>query len=140
MADWVYTPLCGLNLLFPLIFYSMYTDIPPLPLIALQLGLASDLFKGGDSGAQWKTSLLFGLLSGLTMLIRPTTIIVVIAFWMVLSLKGSGRSLVKSFALTLYQLDLVYGALGTAVKHQTAVPILEGKVWPRVLSCLLTWA
>ena len=58
-------------------FYSMYTDIPPLPLIALQLGLALDLLKGGDSGAQWKTSLWFGLLSGLTMLIRPTTIIVV---------------------------------------------------------------
>ena len=105
----------------------MYTDIPPLPLIALQLGLALDLLKGGDSGAQWKTSLWLGLLSGLTMLIRPTTIIVVMAFWMVLFFKGQWKVFGKVFALTLLSTGLVFGALNTAVKHQTAVPILKGE-------------
>ena len=33
----------------------------------------------------------------------------------------------KVFALTLLSTGLVYGALNTAVKHQTAVPILEGE-------------
>ena len=126
VADWVYTLYVALICYSPY-FYSMYTDIPPLPLIALQLGLALDLLKGGDSGAQWKTSLLFGLLSGLTMLIRPTTIIVVIAFWMVLFFKGQWKVFGKVFALTLLSTGLVYGALNTAVKHQTAVPILEGE-------------
>ena len=126
VADWVYTLYVALICYSPY-FYSMYTDIPPLPLIALQLGLALDLLKRGDSGAQWKTSLLFGLLSGLTMLIRPTTIIVVIAFWMVLFFKGQWKVFGKVFALTLLSTGLVYGALNTAVKHKTAVPILEGE-------------
>ncbi len=126
VADWVYTLYVVLICYSPY-FYSMYTDIPPLPLIALQLGLALDLLKGGDSGAQWKTSLWLGLLSGLTMLIRPTTIIVVMAFWMVLFFKGQWKVFRKVFALTLLSTGLVFGALNTAVKHQTAVPILKGE-------------
>lgn len=126
VADWVYTLYVVLICYSPY-FYSMYTDIPPLPLIALQLGLALDLLKGGDSGAQWKTSLWLGLLSGLTMLIRPTTIIVVMAFWMVLFFKGQWNVFGKVFALTLLSTGLVFGALNTAVKHQTAVPILKGE-------------
>lgn len=126
VADWVYTLYVVLICYSPY-FYSMYTDIPPLPLIALQLGLALDLLKGGDSGAQWKTSLWLGLLSGLTMLIRPTTIIVVMAFWMVLFFKGQWKVFGKVFALTLLSTGLVFGALNTAVKHQTAVPILKGE-------------
>jgi len=126
VADWVYTLYVVLICYSPY-FYSMYTDIPPLPLIALQLGLALDLLKGSESGAQWKTSLWLGLLSGLTMLIRPTTIIVVIAFWMVLFFKGQWKVFGKVFALTLLSTGLVFGALNTAVKHQTAVPILKGE-------------
>ena len=126
VADWVYTLYVVLICYSPY-FYSMYTDIPPLPLIALQLGLALDLLKGSESGAQWKTSLWLGLLSGLTMLIRPTTIIVVIAFWMVLFFKGHWKVFGKIFALTLLSTGLVFGALNTAVKHQTAIPILKGE-------------
>ena len=126
VADWVYTLYVVLICYSPY-FYSMYTDIPPLPLIALQLGLALDLLKESDSGAQWKTSLWLGLLSGLTMLIRPTTIIVVMAFWMVLFFKGQWKFFGKVFALTLLSTGLVFGALNTAVKHQTAVPILKGE-------------
>ena len=126
VADWVYTLYVVLICYSPY-FYSMYTDIPPLPLIALQLGLALDLLKGSESGAQWKTSLWLGLLSGLTMLIRPTTIIVVMAFWMVLFFKGRWKVFGKVFALTLLSTGLVFGALNTAVKHQTAVPILKGE-------------
>ena len=126
VADWVYTLYVVLICYSPY-FYSMYTDIPPLPLIALQLGLALDLLKGSESGAQWKTSLWLGLLSGLTMLIRPTTIIVVMAFWMVLFFKGQWKVFRKVFALTLLSTGLVFGALNTAVKHQTVVPILKGE-------------
>ena len=126
VADWVYTLYVVLICYSPY-FYSMYTDIPPLPLIALQLGLALDLLKGSESGAQWKTSLWLGLLSGLTMIIRPTTIIVVIAFWMVLFFKGRWKVFGKVFALTLLSTGLVFGALNTAVKHQTTVPILKGE-------------
>ena len=126
VADWVYTLYVVLICYSPY-FYSMYTDIPPLPLVALQLGLALDLLKGSESSAQWKTSLWLGLLSGLTMLIRPTTIIVVMAFWMVLFFKGQWKVFGKVFALTLLSTGLVFGALNTAVKHQTAVPILKGE-------------
>lgn len=126
VADWVYTLYVVLICYSPY-FYSMYTDIPPLPLIALQLGLALDLLKGGDRGGQWKSSLLLGLLSGLTMLIRPTTIIVLMAFWMILFLKGQWKAFGKIFALTLLSTGLVFGSLNTAIKHQTAVPILKGE-------------
>ncbi|MBZ2159426.1 glycosyltransferase family 39 protein [Streptococcus australis] len=126
VADWVYTLYLVLICYSPY-FYSMYTDIPPLPLIALQLGLALDILKSKSSSSQEKTSLWLGLLSGITMLIRPTTIIVVLAFWMVLFFKGQWKVFGKVFALTALSTGLVFGALNTAVKHQTVVPILKGE-------------
>ena len=42
-------------------FYSMYTDIPPLPLIALQLWWALDLLEGKPSGVSWKKMFALGV-------------------------------------------------------------------------------
>ena len=77
-ADLVYLFYVSLICYSPY-FYSMYTDIPPLPLIALQLWWALDLLKK-DQAVSWKKIVGLGILSGVTMLIRPTTIIVMIAF------------------------------------------------------------
>ena len=73
------------------------------------------------------------------MLIRLTTIIVVMAFWMVLFFKGQWKVFGKVFALTLLSTGLVFGALNTAVKHQTAVPILK-KGWLKGPLLFITWA
>ena len=53
----------------------MYTDIPPLPLIALHYGGPWISLKE-DQAVSWKKIVGLGILSGVTMLIRPTTIIV----------------------------------------------------------------
>ena len=88
-ADLVYLFYVSLICYSPY-FYSMYTDIPPLPLIALQLWWALDLLKK-DQAVSWKKIVGLGILSGLSMLIRPTTIIVMIAFWAVLFFRGNWK-------------------------------------------------
>ena len=90
-ADLVYLFYVSLICYSPY-FYSMYTDIPPLPLIALQLWWALDLLKE-DQAVSWKKIVGLGILSGVSMLIRPTTIIVMIAFWAVLFSEEIGRPL-----------------------------------------------
>ena len=106
-------------------FYSMYTDIPPLPLIALQLWLSLDLLKENQAGISWKKMFGLGILSGVTMLIRPTTIIVMIAFWAVLFFRGNWKAFGKIATVTVMTTGFVFAGLNTAVNHQRVVPILK---------------
>ena len=105
-------------------FYSMYTDIPPLPLIALQLWWALDLLKE-DQAVSWKKIVGLGILSGLSMLIRPTTIIVMIAFWAVLFFRGNWKAFGNIATVTVLTTGFVFAGLNTAVNHQRVVPILK---------------
>ena len=98
-ADLVYLFYVSLICYSPY-FYSMYTDIPPLPLIALQLWWALDLLKE-DQAVSWKKIVGLGILSGVTMLIRPTTIIVMIAFWTVLFFRGNWKAFGKIATVTV---------------------------------------
>ena len=106
-------------------FYSMYTDIPPLPLIALQLWWALDLLKENQESISWKKIVGLGILSGVTMLIRPTTIIVMIAFWAVLFFRGNWKAFGKIATVTVMMTGFVFAGLNTAVNHQRVVPILK---------------
>ena len=122
-ADLVYLFYVSLICYSPY-FYSMYTDIPPLPLIALQLWWALDLLKEDQAGS-WKKIVGLGILSGVTMLIRPTTIIVMIAFWAVLFFRGNWKAFGKIATVTVMMTGFVFAGLNTAVNHQTVVPILK---------------
>ena len=106
-------------------FYSMYTDILPIPLITLQLWWVLDLLKADDAVISWKELLGLGVLSGIAMLIRPTTIIVMIAFWAVLFFRGNWKSFGKIAMVTGLATGFVFAGLNIAVEHQTVVPILK---------------
>ena len=123
-ADLVYLFYVSLICYSPY-FYSMYTDIPPLPLIALQLWWALDLLKENQAGISWKKMFGLGILSGVTMLIRPTTIIVMIAFWAVLFFRGNWKVFGKIATVTVMTTGFVFAGLNTAVNHQRVVPILK---------------
>lgn len=76
------------------------------------------------------------------MLIRPTTIIVMIAFWLYSSSEEIGRAFGKiARAVTVIMTGFVFAGLNTAVNHQRVVLILkqEGDTkGPH--SCLSIWA
>ena len=109
-ADLVYLFYVSL-ICYSTYFYSMYTDIPPLPLIALQLWWALDLLEENQAGVSWKKMFALGILSGVTMLIRPTTIIVMIAFWAVLFFRGNWKAFGKIATVTVMTTGFVFAGL-----------------------------
>ena len=78
-------------------YMSMYTDIPPLPLISLQIFLALGLIENKGNRRQIiARSLLLGILTSFAFLIRPTVMILLIAVFGVLFLRQNW----KKFFLT----------------------------------------
>ncbi|MBF7075748.1 glycosyltransferase family 39 protein [Streptococcus sp. HF-100] len=88
-------------------FYSMYTDIWPLPLIALQIFLLFDLFElqWQDKRGLFIKTIGLGLISGLAVLIRPTVLIVIMAGFMLLFFKKEW----KKFILIFFTFLLSFG-------------------------------
>ncbi|WP_148880422.1 glycosyltransferase family 39 protein [Streptococcus sp. Marseille-P7376] len=109
-------------------YMSMYTDIPPLPLISLQIFLALGLLKNQEKTRQIiGSSFLLGILTSLAFLIRPTVMILMIAVFGVLFLRKNW----KKFFLTATVFGLGFSAsylpLHYGLAHQTEVPIIQGK-------------
>lgn len=109
-------------------YISMYTDIPPLPLISLQIFLALDLLKDPREPRQiiWR-SLLLGILTSLAFLIRPTVMILLIAVFGVLFLKKNWKKFFLTAAVFSFSFVACYLPLNYGLNHQTEVPIIEGK-------------
>lgn len=108
-------------------FYSMYTDIPPLPLIAWQIFLALDILKSSDKKKIAGKSILLGAVTGLVVLMRPPGFVLLIAFFMVLILKGNHK---KSFLVLLpflLSFGLVFGSGNYMIKNQSEVTLIEGE-------------
>ncbi|KXT78708.1 membrane protein [Streptococcus sp. DD11] len=81
-------------------YLSMYTDIPPLPLIALQIFLVLGLLKEDESPRRLLVRiLLLGMVTSLAFLLRPTVIILVLAAFGILFLKEIGRNSCWSWLL-----------------------------------------
>lgn len=108
-------------------FYSMYTDIPPVPLIAWQLFLALDVLQLKDKKLLLKKSLLLGLVSALVVLVRPPGAILMIAFFMLLFLKAHWRKSLLVFLGFLLSFGLTFGVGDYQIDHQTKVPLVQGE-------------
>lgn len=106
-------------------FYSMYTDIPILPLVAWQIFLILDIFSGRNSRAVVKTSVLLSLVTGLVVLIRPPGAILLIACFMVLFFKGNWRKFFLVLASFLVAFGLSFGTGNYLINHQKEVPIIQ---------------
>lgn len=108
-------------------FYSMYTDIPPLPLVAWQIFLALDLLQLENRRALIKKAALLGLVTALVVLVRPPGAILLIAFLMLLFLKGHWRKFFLVFTSFLVAFGLAFGTGNYLVEHQTEVPLIQGE-------------
>lgn len=126
VADTVFSLYVLLACLSPY-FYSMYTDMLPLPLIAWQIFLILDLLKTDTQKTWIQTSILLGLVTSLVVLIRPPGAILLIAFFMLLFLKGSFRKAGLIFVTFLLTFGLGFGTGNYLVKHQQEVPIVQGE-------------
>ena len=126
-ADAVFS-LYVLLLGFSPYFFSMYTDIPPLPFISLQIFLVLGLLKGEESGRQlvWR-SILRGLMTSLAFFFRPTVMILLIAVFGVLFFKKNWKKFFLTLVVFACSFAISYSPLHYWSKHQTEVPIMEGE-------------
>lgn len=109
-------------------YMSMYTDIPPLPLISLQIFLTLGLLKNQEKTRQIiGRSLLLGILTSLAFLIRPTVMILMIAALGVLFLRKNWKKFFLTAAVFGLGFSASYLPLHYGLAHQTEVPIIQGK-------------
>ena len=126
-ADAVFS-LYVLLLGFSPYFFSMYTDIPPLPFISLQIFLVLGLLKGEESSRQlvWR-SILLGLMTSLAFFFRPTVMILLIAVFGVLFFKKNWKKFFLTLVVFACSFAISYAPLHYWSKHQTEVPIMKGE-------------
>lgn len=109
-------------------YMSMYTDIPPLPLISLQIFLALSLLENkGDRRQIIARSLILGILTSLAFLIRPTVMILLIALFGVLFLRQNWQKFFLTAAVFTLSFSAGYLPLHYGLAHQTEVPIIQGQ-------------
>jgi len=109
-------------------YMSMYTDIPPLPLISLQIFLALGLLKNQEKTRQIiGSSFLLGILTSLAFLIRPTVMILMIAVFGVLFLRQNWKKFFLTAAVFALSFSAGYLPLHYGLAHQTEVPIIQGE-------------
>lgn len=113
---------------FSPLYIAMYTDIPPLPLISLQIFLVLGLLQKDISSRQIVLrSLLLGLLTSLGLLMRPPVMILLIAAFGLLFFQRAWKKFFLSAAVFVLSFMVSYLPLNAAVKHQTEVPIIQGE-------------
>ncbi|KXT75048.1 membrane protein [Streptococcus sp. DD10] len=108
-------------------FYAMYTDIPPLPVIAWQIFLALDILQSDDKKKNILLTATLGVVTGVVILMRPPGFVLLIAFFMVLFLKGNAKKMVLFFLTFLLSFGLTFGAGNYLIKHQREVTLLQGE-------------
>ena len=126
-ADAVFS-LYVLLLGFSPYFFSMYTDIPPLPFISLQIFLVLGLLKGEETSRQlvWR-SILLGLMTSLAFFFRPTVMILLIAVFGVLFFKKNWKKFFLTLVVFACSFAISYAPLHYWSEHQMEVPIMEGE-------------
>ncbi|MGT2846211.1 glycosyltransferase family 39 protein [Streptococcus massiliensis] len=107
-------------------FMAMYTDIMILPLVSSQLFLALALLKE-EKTLDLSKAVLLGLVTALAMIFRPTVLIVLIALFVILFFIKSWKRCLLTMAIVGLAFTIPYGVARYAVKHQTEIPLVEGK-------------
>ena len=109
-------------------FFSMYTDIPPLPFISLQIFLVLGLLRGDETRRQlvWR-SISLGLMTSLAFFFRPTVMILLIAVFGVLFFKKNWKKFFLALVVFTCSFAISYAPLHYWSKHQTEVPIKIGR-------------
>lgn len=108
-------------------FYSMYTDIWPLPLIALQIFLIFGLLEDVGKHSYLKKAGVLGLISALAFFIRPTVMILLLAFFALLFLKGNWWKFLGILLAFSLSFAPVYGLGKLVEERQQEVILLEGE-------------
>ncbi|MDR2661352.1 MAG: glycosyltransferase family 39 protein, partial [Lactobacillaceae bacterium] len=125
---WLFT----LSLGFTPQFVTMYTDPMTLPITAGAIYLIFLIFKKDSTLPSNMPLILLGFLVALGYIIRPTIVIIYIAFFIVMILKTIlvKKDLIKNFKIiSITFVTLVVSILGfkTMIDHQNIVPIAKNQ-------------
>lgn len=109
-------------------FMAMYSDILILPLLGMQFYLIFYLLHHLESHKiVWWHLVLLGIVTAFGMAIRPTAIILVIAFFMVLFFKKLWKKLTFFLLFFLVSFIATFGMIQYSIGHQNEVVLLEGE-------------
>lgn len=106
-------------------FFSMYTDIPPLPFISLQIFLIFGIFKADSIKKLTALSISLGLLTGFLYFVRPTVMILLIAFFVTFFLQKQWKNFLLVLSIFVLTFGITYSGLHTAIKNQNEVTIIQ---------------
>ncbi|MBP2623231.1 hypothetical protein [Streptococcus oricebi] len=123
MTFFLYLLLLG----FSPYFFSMYTDILPLPLIALQIFLTLAIFQEKETNKISLKTVLLALITGLASLIRPTVLILLIAFFGLLFLRKGFKKAFLVLGVFSLAFAASYFSLNHLIKNQTEIPLVKGE-------------
>ncbi|MBF0777800.1 glycosyltransferase family 39 protein [Streptococcus cuniculi] len=112
-----------------------YTDITALPFLADQLYLMIALLKEEQKVNQHLC--LLGLVTALATVFRPTALIIVIAFAMVLFLKGKWKKCIHYMAVFVASFGLVFAGLMVSIYHQQEVTIIRDETLAKSLTTFI---
>ncbi|MWV56578.1 glycosyltransferase family 39 protein [Streptococcus sp. zg-86] len=112
-----------------------YTDITSLPFLAAQLYLMVALLKEEEKGTQ--RLCLLGLVTALASVLRPTALVIVIAFGMVLFLKGNWQRFIHAMAVLGCSFGLIFGSLSYGMNQQKEVKIVHDETLAKGLTTFI---
>ncbi|MGT2800494.1 glycosyltransferase family 39 protein [Streptococcus marmotae] len=112
-----------------------YTDITSLPFLAGQLYIMVALLKEKCSVNQGLIGL--GVITAVASLLRPTALISVIAFSMVLFLKGNWQRFIHAMVVLGCSFGLVFGSLSYGMNQQEEVRIIHDETLAKGLTTFI---
>ena len=119
-----------------------YTDIIALPLLALQLMWVFACLQSRD--IQFGSIIWLGFVTAVAICFRPTAIISIIAFYMLLFLSKSWKKLLTYLTIFLIVFGMTYGSLQWGISRQQEVVIQKderlAKSWLTFINLGLTFS
>ncbi|MCQ9214143.1 MULTISPECIES: glycosyltransferase family 39 protein [unclassified Streptococcus] len=112
-----------------------YTDITSLPFLAGQLYLMVALLKEERNATQRLCAL--GLLTAIASIFRPTALVIVIAFTMLLFLKEGWQRFVHYMAILVCSFGFIFAGLTYVIRHQQEVKIIHDETLAKGLTTFI---
>lgn len=112
-----------------------YTDITSLPFLAGQLYLMVALLKEERKVTQGLC--LLGILTAIASIFRPTALVIVIAFALLLFLRGKWRRFIRYMAVFVSSFSVMFAGLTYGIHHQQEVKIVHDETLAKGLTTFI---
>ena len=111
-------------------FVAMYTDVMLCPIISVQIYMIVRIIKEQetmDIKTCLKSSILFGLISGLGILVRPTSAILCMAFFMIILVVFRIKKFIYFLSIFCLFVLVVYMPINYLMKNSSLIKFQEGR-------------